>query len=224
MTDAKTPRTDELLLELNEGRVYATEGPVVNLCHQLETELSALQSDNAKLREDLVKATNKADEQGRYAVEMFDALKPVQIECAKLREECEALKKDAAKIASGEEHIPLLLVPCGEKLAVIPVAIPEEDRSGVAGLISALLRGLGADEYVFIHEGWAAEASAYHPGVKISSLPLDDRQEILLFMHVVNGIRVACWQAEIRNTPAGRFVEPWKKVEKALMKLVPPQW
>lgn len=34
-----TPRTDALLLEVNEGRVYADSGPVIVLARQLEREL-----------------------------------------------------------------------------------------------------------------------------------------------------------------------------------------
>ena len=42
MNESKTPRTDELLLEINEGRVYKTYGPVADLCRELELENAEL--------------------------------------------------------------------------------------------------------------------------------------------------------------------------------------
>ncbi len=47
---SKTPRTNALLLEINEGRVYVHDGPIVDLCRQLETELSNLQSHESTAR------------------------------------------------------------------------------------------------------------------------------------------------------------------------------
>lgn len=37
-----TPRTDALLLEINEGRVYETDGPTADLCRQLERDMAGL--------------------------------------------------------------------------------------------------------------------------------------------------------------------------------------
>ena len=38
-----TPRTDALLLEINEGRTYDNDGPIADLCRQLERELADTQ-------------------------------------------------------------------------------------------------------------------------------------------------------------------------------------
>lgn len=45
-----TPRTDALLLEINEGRVYKDNGPRADLCRQLERELKAAKSDAERYR------------------------------------------------------------------------------------------------------------------------------------------------------------------------------
>jgi hypothetical protein len=37
-----SPLTDALLLEINEGRVYADNGPMVNLCRELERDCMTL--------------------------------------------------------------------------------------------------------------------------------------------------------------------------------------
>ena len=37
-----TPRTEKLLLEINEGRAYITVGPIAELCRELERELAAV--------------------------------------------------------------------------------------------------------------------------------------------------------------------------------------
>ena len=42
-----TPKTDALLRQINEGRVYETEGPEAELCRQLER---AIHANNAKVK------------------------------------------------------------------------------------------------------------------------------------------------------------------------------
>jgi hypothetical protein len=49
-----TPRTDALLLEINEGRVYENDSPVADLARQLERELRAM-TDYAELASDVIK-------------------------------------------------------------------------------------------------------------------------------------------------------------------------
>jgi len=50
LSDTPTPRTDALLLIVNEGRVYADEGPIVKLSRQLERELAAAQKELEAMR------------------------------------------------------------------------------------------------------------------------------------------------------------------------------
>ena len=45
-----TPRTDELLIEINEGRVYETVGPITELSRTLERELAAVQKEIEELK------------------------------------------------------------------------------------------------------------------------------------------------------------------------------
>ena len=40
---SETPRTDALLLEINEGRTYDNDGLIADLCRQLERELADTQ-------------------------------------------------------------------------------------------------------------------------------------------------------------------------------------
>lgn len=47
--EGETPRCDEILLVLNEGRVYKDEGPLVTFARTLERELSAKQAEVERL-------------------------------------------------------------------------------------------------------------------------------------------------------------------------------
>jgi len=40
MSESKTPRTDALLIEINEGRTYDTVGPLSDHARQLESQLN----------------------------------------------------------------------------------------------------------------------------------------------------------------------------------------
>lgn len=44
-TMSKTPRTDALLLAINEGRTYEDDGPQAGLCRQLEEQLAEARAD-----------------------------------------------------------------------------------------------------------------------------------------------------------------------------------
>jgi hypothetical protein len=45
MSESKTPRTDDLLIRINEGRTYETVGPLSDHARQLETELEKARAD-----------------------------------------------------------------------------------------------------------------------------------------------------------------------------------
>jgi hypothetical protein len=88
MTDDKsipTPRTDAFLLEINEGRVYITEGPIPTFCRQLEIELTASADENKRLREEV------ADWEKTTQV-LYKELKDAGQESSQLRAQIEALK------------------------------------------------------------------------------------------------------------------------------------
>jgi hypothetical protein len=50
---SNTPRTDALLLNINEGAVYDYDGPVPDLCRELEAALTAANARIAELEKDV---------------------------------------------------------------------------------------------------------------------------------------------------------------------------
>lgn len=50
MMTTPTPRTDALLLEVNEGRVYETNGPIADFARTLEREIERLTSELKEAR------------------------------------------------------------------------------------------------------------------------------------------------------------------------------
>lgn len=59
MEKSETPRTDALLLEINEGRTYENYGPKADLCRSLERETIALSAQVRELNEQGLKRTKE---------------------------------------------------------------------------------------------------------------------------------------------------------------------
>lgn len=95
-----TPRTDALLLEINEGRVYTNDGPTAELCRAFEQELarcasscesfkSALSDTIAKnedlisTRDELVQAMELALEYWAHRQQRYKNRSPVWVEQAR---------------------------------------------------------------------------------------------------------------------------------------------
>ena len=74
---ANTPVTDALLLEINEGRVYKTVGPVTELCREFESALReyyAAAEVNIRTARDIIAGIGpEPDEAARIRVRWLEA-------------------------------------------------------------------------------------------------------------------------------------------------------
>lgn len=92
-----TPRTDALLLEINEGRVYENDGPVANLARELEREIEKLTRarNNARRSEDSLVA-ERDRLQGRIAEWEANGIEK-DARIGALEQRLKEAKKDAAR-------------------------------------------------------------------------------------------------------------------------------
>lgn len=150
-----------------------------------------------------------------------------------LDEMIEDVKKISRQIVeAGQEHVPIMIVRIGERLN--GVQLIDLDKPNFQERISRMLRQLGADAYVFVHEAWEATLSKDSPWAKrvksgeirVSELPLDDRQEVVTVIACEKGKEVVCWMARIDVDREGqRSLRGWEKLPGVISgRLVLREW
>uniref|UniRef100_A0A6M3M4Z2 Uncharacterized protein n=1 Tax=viral metagenome TaxID=1070528 RepID=A0A6M3M4Z2_9ZZZZ len=123
-------------------------------------------------------------------------------------------------IESGQEHQPTLLILTPTE--GINTLIGWVDKENFKEVVSQLLHHFHAYAYIFINEAWTAHVDKNSPLAqeimsgrkKISELPLDDKDEILMIMAAENGKSYRSWAAKIRYTREDkRYLDEWMEDE-----------
>ncbi|MFQ5826305.1 MAG: hypothetical protein ACE5IA_03015 [Dehalococcoidia bacterium] len=133
--------------------------------------------------------------------------------------ELENLARSKAKevVESGQKHENIALIDGPQGLQVVLLAIDDKDQF-VAGL-TELLRRVKAERYVMVSEAWATtSARPLSERIGVGQLPPDDREEILLIVSCERGKKVNLTTARIDNTPAGRRVGEFTRMEEGWAK------
>ena len=124
-----------------------------------------------------------------------------------------------------EQHDFIALVDSGDKMTVVSFNLPEEDKHSFAPAFAHLLRELKAVRYILISEAWATTSKRPSTeGIRVSELPLDDRDEILQITAVENKGIMKSKMAIIDNTPRGRKLREFRAMQVLSGRMVVKEW
>ena len=124
-----------------------------------------------------------------------------------------------------EQHDLIAMVDSGDKMSVVAFNLSDGDKHSFAPALKRLLRELKAIRYVLISEAWATTSSRPNTeDIKVSELPLDDREEIIQILAVENKGTRRGKMAVIDNTPHGRKLREFRPVEVLSGRMVVKEW
>jgi hypothetical protein len=118
-------------------------------------------------------------------------------------------------IAEREELIPVILTMDHEgAVGIITIgSINESVKQSFIPVVSAVLKRVNAQAYVFVNEAFMSSSSRAASGeVQVSDLPPDDRDEIVLLTGKEKGCTMRSSYAVIDHKPAGRRLREWVDV------------
>ena len=136
----------------------------------------------------------------------------------------EFIKLNAKEIIEerGEEHFPIMFMFTPTELKIIGIELTDETKELYKPGITALLRHSDADAYITINEAWQHSTNGdtetskriMSGQTRVSELPLDDRQEILIIMAVKNNEFAEMHSSIIVHTDDDRrLLCEWEKMD-----------
>jgi len=136
-----------------------------------------------------------------------------------LEELIKLVKRVSKELAEEEELNPLLFTLRDGKLSLAPLPLTEASKDNFKPTLTKTLRVFGVDSYIIVNEAWQASLtpnSQYTPlleqgKLKVSEIPLDDKEEIICLTAVENGKSFTLYSAKIRTYPDKRIIDDWKE-------------
>lgn len=121
------------------------------------------------------------------------------------------IKDTAREIAAREELVPFVFLLQEDSVVAVPVILDENHKTEFPVFLSKILKAGLAQAYALVTEAWSSSSQRALQGQPISTLPPDDRQEIIQVLFCERNGKPTISIAPINNTPRGREIGPWEE-------------